>query len=355
MNFFKKLLILSYVISLPSLAFSNNNTDKKYDVVAIGKAMVDIIKYVSEDELKQIMPAGFKKSDTTRVDKTTANETFAKMTDTIIIPGGSEANVMVDIASLGGKTAFNAIAANDEFGLLFKESLIKEGVDYLSPLAISSAQHTARCFALITPDKDRTFLVSADIAKDINDSFVDYNSIKNSKVFYTDASNLSHGGAYEVTLKAVDVAKQNNTVIAFNLNNNYYVENYKKEIMGLLPKIDIMIGSEKEAKNLFKMDDLDQVITEYLKTAQIVIITQNERGAIVASKDARIHVPSVVEPDKIVDLNGPGDAFAAGFLYGYTHGFTLAESGKIAARTAAQIIYQVGPRPKNKLRPLVLY
>lgn len=354
MNFFKKLFTLLFVLAIPSLSFSENNINKKYDVVSIGKAMVDIIEYVSEEDLIRIMPIGFKRSDTTRVDEATANKILAKMRNIIVIPGGSEANVMVDIASLGGKTAFNAIAANDEMGVLFKESLIKEKVDYLSPLAMNSTKGTARCFAFITPDKDRTFAVSAEIAKEINDNFIDYNSIKNSKVFYTDASNLSHGGAYEVTLKAIDVARRGSTIVAFNLNNNYYVEKYKDEITNLLPKIDIIIGSEKEAKNLFKVENLDEVISRYLEHAQIVVITQGERGATIASKTARVHIPSEVEVKKIVDLNGPGDAFAAGFLYGYTHGYTLGESGKIAAKTAAQIIYQVGPRPKNKLSKLVL-
>jgi sugar/nucleoside kinase (ribokinase family) len=355
MGLLTKLLALLTCLLIPSLSFSSPNIDKKYDVVSIGKAMVDIIQYVSEDEFIQLMPVGFNRTDSNRVSETEADEIYLKMKDPIIIPGGSEANVMVNIASLGGRSAFNSIAANDEYGVLFKKSLIHEKVDYLSIFAPKeSNMRTARCFTFITPDKDRTFLVSAEISKKINDSFVDYNSIKNSKVFYTDASNLSKDGAAEVILKAIDIARSNDTKVAFNLNNNYYVEKYREQIIDLLPKIDIFMGSEKEALNLFKSESVDQAISEYLKTTKIVVITLGKRGAIIATDQVRLHIPIVNKREEIKDLNGAGDGFVAGFLYGYTNRYTLKESGDIAAKTAAQIIYQVGARPRKSLKNKVL-
>jgi fructokinase len=353
-QFKNTLVFVSILLLFPFLSLSNTTTNKKYDVVSIGKAMVDLIQYVSEEELLKIMPSGFKKSDTTKIDNNEANNIIAKMKNITIIPGGSEANVMVNISSLGGKTAFNTIAANDKFGILFKESLEKEGVDYLSPFTKDNKLNTARCITFITPDKDRTFAVSADIAKEINDKFVNYDSIINSKVFYTDASNLSPGGANNATHKAINLAKKHNTIVAFNLNNNHYVKTYRDDIIKLLPNINIIIGSENEALNLFKMSDLNEVIKKYLEHSQIVIITQGKEGAIIATNENIIHVPSVVDQAKIIDLNGAGDAFAAGFLYGYTHGYTLMESGKIAAKTSAQLIYQTGARPSKKLKNEVL-
>ena len=359
MNLFRSLLILFSIISLPSLSFSET---KKYDVVAIGKAMVDIIQYISEEELKQIMPAGFNKADSNKITDKQADQINDKMHDVIIISGGSEANVIADIASLGGKTAFNAISADDKFGAIFKESLEKEGVHYSSPFSKDPSKRTARCFTFITPDKDRTFAVSADIVKDIDDRYkdiddryIDYNAIKESKLFYTDASNLSHGkNQSKVTIKAIETANQNNTITAFNLNNNRYVESYGDEIISLLPKIDIIVGSEKEALNLFKVNTIDEALAKYLEHAKIVIITQGKEGAVIATKDERIHIPSIVEQSKIVDLNGAGDAFIGGFLYGYTHGYSLKDAGHLGAKTSAQIISQTGARPTKNLKKAIL-
>ena len=180
-----KLKQIFFWIILSFSFYSSADTNKKYDVVAIGEAMVDIIDNVSDEELVYIMPTGFKKSDTRRVDEETARKILDKMKDYTIIPGGSEANVIANIASLGGKTAFNTVIADDKFGILFKESLTKANVDFLSPFLTNSPKHTALCFTFITPDKNRTFAVFSNISSEITDDFVNYEAIKNSKIFVT--------------------------------------------------------------------------------------------------------------------------------------------------------------------------
>ena len=318
--------------------------------------MVDLIQYTSEEELHQIMPSGFNKSDSTKIDEETANKIQNKMHDMIIIPGGSEANIIADIGSLGGKAAFNAIAADDELGILFKKSLIKENVDFLSPFTKDKSLHTARCFTFITPDKDRTFAVSDGIVKSIDDNFVNYDAIQNSKIFFTDASNLNkQGNQYRITKKAINLAKKSHTEIAFNLNNNYYIETYRNEIIELLPSIDIIFGSHREAANLFKTDTLESTITKYLQYVKIVVITLEKEGAVIATQEKRIHIPAIItDPKNIVDLNGAGDGFAAGFLYGYTHGYDLYKSGVLASKTASEIILQTGARPTKSLKQAAL-
>ena len=349
---FSIFLILS-IISISSLSFANS---KKYDVVAIGKAMVDLIQYTSEEELQKIMPSGFNKSDSTKIDEDTANKIQKQMHNVIIIPGGSEANVIANIGSLGGKTAFNAIVAEDELGILFKKSLLKENVDFLSPFTKDKSLRTARCFTFITPDKDRTFAVSDSIAKKMDDSFVNYDVIQNSKVFFTDASNLNNkGNQNRITKKAIIIAKKSRTEVAFNLNNNHYIETYRNEIIELLPSIDIIFGSHIEAANLFKTDTLDRTISKYLEYVKIVIITLGKEGAVIATKEKRIHIPAVIkDPKKIIDLNGAGDGFTAGFLYGYTHNYGLYESGVLASKTASRIIRQTGARATKSLKQAVL-
>lgn len=351
-----KNILIKIIYIFLFLPFISYSVEKKYDVVAIGKAMVDLIENVSEEELKQIMPAGFNKSDSNRIDEKTADEIQAKMHDITVISGGSEANIVADIGSLGGNAAFNAIAADDELGNLFKKGLEKENVKFLSPFTQDKSARTARCFTFITPDKDRTFAVSASITSEISDWYIDYEAIKESKVFYTDASNLSHGGAQsKVTNKAMDVAIANGTIIAFSLNNNHYVEKYRDEIISLLPKVSIFISSEKEAKNLFKVSNIDEALNRYLKYVKVAVITQGKKGAVIATKDSKFTVKSVADDRKIIDLNGAGDGFTAGFLYGYTHNYTLKDAATLGSKTAAEIIYQVGARPQENLKDKILF
>ena len=359
MNIKKRLsLIFSVFLSLSIFLISNLSfaTVKKYDVTAIGSAMVDLIQYTSEEELQKLMPEGFKKADSTKIDEETANKIQSKMHNMIIIPGGSEANIIANIGSLGGKAAFNAIAAEDELGILFKKSLLKENVDFLSPFTKDKSLRTARCFTFITPDKDRTFAVSDSIVKSTDDNFINYDAIQNSKIFFTDSSNLSkQGNQNRITKKAINLAKKSHTEVAFNLSNNYYIETYRNEIMELLPSIDIIFGSYREAANLFRTDNLDSTITKYLQYVKIAVITLGKEGAVIATKEKRIHIPSeITDPKKIIDLNGAGDGFTAGFLYGYTHDYDLYKSGILASKTAAEIILQTGARPTKNLKQAVL-
>lgn len=341
------LYLFAILFSFPIIACEAH---KKYDVVAIGEAMVDIVVSISEDELKQLELKGLKKSDTTRINSKITNEILTKYKDYKIIPGGSEANVIANFASLGGKAGFNSIVANDKFGKLFKDSLIKEKVDYLSKINTNSKNKTALCFTFITPDKERTFAVSGDITSEINDSYVDFDAIKDAKIFYTDASDLDNGqNKSKVSAKAFKVAKENSTKIAFNLNNNFFINKNRDEIINLLPQMNILMGGEAEAKNLFDANTVEEVISKSLKYVDIVVITQGKKSAIIATKREKIHIPTAAEDSKIKDLNGAGDAFVAGFLFGQTQGLDLEQSGNIAAKTAAEIIYQVGGRTNYSL------
>ncbi len=348
-----KYLRIVLILSLYSSSTLASNT-KNYDVAGIGKAMVDLITFTNDAEMNQML-LNIKKGDSNKVNELKSDEIYNKLSNLKIIPGGSEANVIVNIASLGGKTSFNAISANDELGNAFKQSLLKEGVDFSSPFTINKNLRTARCFTFITPDKDRTFIVSENITNFIDDSYINYDNIAKAKIFYTDASNLDHGkNKSKITFKAVEIAKSNNTEVAFNLNNNRYVETFRAEILKLLPKVDIFVGSEKEALILFKTKDLNEAIKQYKKHSKIVIITRSSKGALIASKDETIEIPTLVSQNKAIDFNGAGDAFIAGFLYGYSHGYTLKNAGFLGARTAAQIIYQVGARPTTSLKKSLL-
>lgn len=345
--------IFLFILLFPLFSFA---TPKKYDVVSIGKAMVDIVVFVSDEELSQIMPKNFKKADTNKISAATLQDMLLNLKNYQVIPGGSEANVIVDIASLGGKTAFNTIAAKDKYGMIFKESLEKENVAYLSKINNDPTKRTALCLTFITPDKERTFAVYSDLTEEIDESYINFDAIKSSKVFYTDASNLDGGkNKSKITNKAIEIAKKHKTKIAFNLNNNHYVETHRNEIIKLLKNIDIFVGSRAEVENLYGVKTLDAVIEKVLETSEIAVITSGKNGAVIATKDKKIEVPTqVTDQNKIKDLNGAGDAFIAGFLYGYTRGFSIEKSGEIAAKAAAEIIYNIGARPNHNLAKVVL-
>jgi sugar/nucleoside kinase (ribokinase family) len=100
--------------------YAHGSREIKYDIVAIGEPIVDLIKDVSIDELNQIMPLGFKANDSNMLGKNEADDILKVIGEHIVIPGGSEANVMVAFASLGGKAGFHGVLADDRLGQIFK-------------------------------------------------------------------------------------------------------------------------------------------------------------------------------------------------------------------------------------------
>ena len=354
MKFLFKIISTFTIIFLPFFSFcAIQDKENIYDLVAIGEAMVDVIEIISDEKLKEIMPREYSKGDTLRISNSEAQELMGKLNDYEIIPGGSEANMAAYFAALGGRVGFNSVVADDKYGILFKESLERFGVEFLSPLLSSNEGSTALCITFITPDKDRTFAVDASISKKIDNIFVDFSAIAKAKLFYTDASNLDgNKNKSQIVLKALKTSKENDVETVFNLNNNYFVNTHRDEIISLLPQIDILIGSEKSFDNLFRAENIDLAIDEALKKVEIVVVTLGRRGAIIANRSFRAHVKTKAQKDRIIDTTGAGDAFAAGFLFARSRGKNLKDSAEFGSLVAAQALYLKGGRPKNSLKYL---
>jgi sugar/nucleoside kinase (ribokinase family) len=90
-------------------------------------------------------------------------------------------------------------------------------------------------------------------------------------------------------------------------------------------------------------------VRQHCETA---VITRSEKGALITQSDNVVTV-ATAPITKIVDTTGAGDLFAAGFLFGFTHGKSLAEAGRIGAIAAAEVISHYGPRPQGKLSRLI--
>jgi sugar/nucleoside kinase (ribokinase family) len=293
-------VIYSLFIFLSLIFPAEAKIQKDIDIVGLGKAYVDIIAFVSEESLKQ---SGFKKGQTTMISDVVGDQIFLKMNYPTIISGGSVANVVVNVVSLGGRGEFNAISANDELGRKFRDEILEQGVIFTSPYLSGFNEKTARCFTFISPDKERTFAVADNITNKINDSFLNYYNIARAKIFYTDASNLDNGGSQsKVTYKAIDYAREHKSLVAFNLSDSYYIATYRNDILKILPNVDILFANEDEATSLFPNDTLDKTLAECLKYIKTIIITRGSKGAIIATGDEIINIPALLNSSNIVDL-----------------------------------------------------
>jgi len=157
--------------------------------------------------------------------------------------------------------------------------------------------------------------------------------------------------AKEASHKAIDIARAHGTKVAFTLSDPFLMGRYRDEFLDLLPKLDILFANEEEAKALFAVDDFDSVLQAVRPLSAIAALTRSEKGCVIA-KGSEVHVVDAVPVKRVVDTTGAGDQFAAGFLYGLTHGLGLAECGRLGSLAAAEVISHVGARPVVPLKGL---
>src|SRR5262245_62905558 len=124
----------------------------RYDVLGIGNAIVDVLARADDYFLSK---QGMGRGGMMLIDGPRAEAIYEAMGPAVEISGGSAANTIVGVASLGGRGAFVGKVKDDEFGRTFAHDIRAVGVDFSTPPA-STGPATARCYVLVTPGGERT-------------------------------------------------------------------------------------------------------------------------------------------------------------------------------------------------------
>ena len=140
---------------------------------------------------------------------------------------------------------------------------------------------------------------------------------------------------------------------AFTLSDSFCVGRHREAFKELVENhIDILFANEDEIKSLYEVENFDDVIPVLKDKCEIIAITRSEKGSVIVRGDQITEVKA--EPvAKVVDTTGAGDAYAAGFLFGYTEGMSMAQCGQLGSIAAAEVISHIGPRPLVQLSDLI--
>ena len=343
--------IFNFILLDDEIRLNTNWQDKKLDLTAMDNAIYDVIKFTNDDELKAYLdPIGIKKGQMTLIDEETAQKLSKEMVANKEFAGGSSANSVASIQSIGGKAAFLGVTDQDEAGYKFNKSLEEIGVKVLNqPKKMTKA--SGQCFVFVTPDGNRTMLTYLGASNDFIESDIDYEAIKESKVLLLQAYLLDNGKTSSLVNKIISFAKANNTLVAFALSSVFKVNKHSTEIQRLLPKVDILIGNEKEFEALFAENNTTLVLSKLKNMHFTSVFTMSNKGAFLVHKKNVIYI-AAPEVDKIIDQTGAGDAFAGGFLYGFTHGYSLIDAAKLGVGSAKNVLIKVGARPSKDLKML---
>jgi sugar/nucleoside kinase (ribokinase family) len=319
----------------------------KFDVAGLGNAIVDVLAPVGEDFL---LTHSIAKGVMTLIDEHRAATLEAALTGTREVAGGSGANTMAGFASLGGRGVYQGRVKHDRLGQAFRESMKATGVHFTTP-SVSEGPSTAMCVVAVTPDEQRSMSTYLGAAREFSRNDLNPDEIAASAILYIEGYLWDSDSAREACIEAMRIAHKAGNKVAFTMSDPFLIGRYGDEFRAMLDQIDILFANEDEAKALFQVDSFDDVLQAARHHAGIKALTRSEKGCVIA-KGNEVHVVDAWPVAKVLDTTGAGDQFAAGFLYGLTHGRGLADCGKLAGLCAAEVIAHYGARPEVSLRKL---
>jgi len=271
---------------------------KKIDVISIGAALVDMIAKVERFPLDD-------------------DEVF--VSDLKMLSGGAAANTAAACSILGLNTAFiGKLGQHDEFGTKIIKDFERVSVktDYIK---YSDQYNTGSAYvALNKQNKSRRIFAHSGAANYLSKTDIKEEELTTAKLIYL--SSLKNLSPF---IEAGKIGQKNGIPVILNPGMLIIEQKFDK-IKDLLQYIDILILSRREYATLLnlKNNEFSEQIyidkSEELKKLgiRIVIITLGKKGALLIYEDQSIITPPI-EIDKIADTTGAGDAFSAGFMYGY--------------------------------------
>jgi sugar/nucleoside kinase (ribokinase family) len=322
--------------------------DRQYDVTAIGNAIVDVLAQAEDAFLEEHkLPKGAM----SLIDALDAERLYDIMGVGVERSGGSAANTAAGLAGLGAKVGFIGKVSDDQLGEVFRHDIKAVGVDF-ETLPLTEGLSTARCLIFVTPDAQRTMQTFLGACTAFSAADVDEDMIKNSKVLYMEGYLWDAPHAIDGLLKAIDVAKAAGTKVSFTLSDAFCVDRFRDQFIELIENhVDILFANENEILSLFQVESFDDALQHIRHKCEVAALTRSEKGSVVISGD-EVHVIDAKKV-KVVDTTGAGDAYAAGFLYGYTHGRPLDVCGHMGVVMASEVISHYGARAEADPKQLI--
>jgi sugar/nucleoside kinase (ribokinase family) len=323
--------------------------DAAFDVVGIGNAIVDILAQADDAFIQR---QDLNKGSMALIDSRRAEELYGLIGPAVEASGGSAANTMAGLASLGGRGAYIGKVAADAFGKVFAHDMRAIGVHFDTPHLVGGAP-TARSIILITPDGQRTMNTYLGACVALGPDDIDPATIESSAITYLEGYLWDRPEAKAAFEKAAAIAHRAGRKVALTLSDPFCVERHRESFKELVKHhVDILFANDAEIVSLYQTDDFDDALQTVRWQCGMAVLTRSARGSVVLDQDT-VHIVDPVPVAKVVDTTGAGDQYAAGFLYGFARGFPPKKCAKIASVAAGEVIGHIGPRPQRKLAELI--
>ena len=319
---------------------------KSYHVAGIGNAIVDVFA-TADDSFIELM--GIEKGIMQLVEKDRGEVLYAAMQDRVQAPGGSVANTLAGLGSLGLTTAFIGRVHDDALGRFYAQSMAEGGTDFVNAPVPGGELPTSRSMIFVSPDGERSMNTYLGISSELGPQDVAEAVAGRADFLFLEGYLYDKPPGKAAFERAVKLCHGNGGKAGIALSDPFCVDRHRADFRHLVKDLDYVIGNEHEWASLYQTD-LDAALNQARADAGLVVCTRSGHDVIVLRGDERAVVP--VRRVVPVDATGAGDLFAAGFLYGLATGQSLATAGRMGCIAAAEVISHFGARPESDLKDL---
>ncbi len=305
-------------------------------VLGIGNALVDVLIQIDNDTILEELELPRGSMQLVDADRSARVIKACEQFEKSLASGGSAANTIAGLAGLGIQSSFIGKINDDEMGNVFKSDLEKINI---KPQLKYSDTPSGTAATLISKDSERTFATYLGAAVELTAEDLTDKMFFGHDYFYIEGYLVQNHSMLE---KAISLAKKHNQKVFLDLASYNVVEeniDFLKEIVKNY--VDVIFANEEEAK-AFTGKSPEEAIHELASLCEIAIVKIGKNGSLIKSGE-KLHTIGIIEATS-VDTTGAGDQYAAGFIFGLSHGLDLEKCGKIASIMSGKVIEHYGAR-----------
>ncbi|MCD4744100.1 MAG: adenosine kinase [Desulfobacteraceae bacterium] len=309
--------------------------NKSTRITGIGAALIDLLINEKDEFLENI---GKEKGGMTLVENSHEIESILDKTDekAEVVIGGAACNTIVGVAKLGGDAKFIGKRGKDEYGDTYEDQLLKNNV---IPDFFLSNMPTGKVLSIITEDAQRSMITFLGASSTLDPDKITSEMFKETKIAVIEGYLFFNR---DLMLAALRAAKEAKALIALDLAS-FEVVKASKDILDdiILKYVDILIANEDEAEAFTGLTDEMQALDKMSKNVEYAVLKVGEKGSFISHKGKVIKIDPLKGANAI-DTTGAGDLWAAGFLFGLAHGYSIEQSGKIASACGYEVVQVIG-------------
>jgi sugar/nucleoside kinase (ribokinase family) len=324
-------------------------SEPRFAVVGIGNAIVDVLAHADDQFINE---NDLIKGTMSLVNEAEAEAVYAKMGASVECSGGSAANTIAVLASLGSSGAFIGKVKDDPLGKVFRYDITSLGITFDTTADVNGPS-TARCMIHVTPDAQRTMQTFLGACINLGPDDIDEAIIADARVTYLEGYLWDPENAKQAFREAAKAAEAAGRLVSLSLSDPFCVDRHRDDFLDLVKNyVNILFANEEEIMSLYQVKDFDAALHAVRADCDIAALTRSEKGSVAVRGD-EVHIVGAEPVANVVDTTGAGDAYAAGFLHGLTTNRPLDICARLGAICSAEIISHVGARPHVSLKNLV--